>query len=65
MFNDLLDTLFTKFEVVKDCYQCKLIPDDREILEKYKAIVQNEFFPPSGFGKLRLSIAKKAISDGE
>jgi len=31
--------------------------------EHYKKIITNEFFPDRGFGKLRLSVAKKAISD--
>ena len=34
-----------------------------EVFEKYKKIVENEFFPTRGFGKVRLSTARKAISD--
>ena len=56
--------LFTKFEPVRDYYQTKLFPEDNaHVIEKYKAIIKNEFFPARGFGKARLSVAKKAISD--
>lgn len=34
-----------------------------EVLEKYKKIIKNEFFPARGFGKVRLSIARKAVND--
>ena len=33
------------------------------LLKHYKKIVSDEFFPDRGFGKLRLSKAKKALSD--
>ncbi|MBC2705126.1 DUF6155 family protein [Desulfobacula sp.] len=35
----------------------------RSILEKYKQQVKNEFYPQRGEPKLRLSIAKKAVSE--
>jgi hypothetical protein len=35
----------------------------RQMLEKYKEIIVNEFFPERGEEKLRYSVAKKAISD--
>lgn len=34
-----------------------------EILEKYKKIIVDEFFPERGYPTLRYSVAKKAISD--
>jgi hypothetical protein len=34
-----------------------------EVLAKYKKTIEDEFFPARGFGKAKLSIAKKAISD--
>jgi len=56
--------LFTKFDVVRDYYQSKLSPEgDTQVIEKYKAIIKNEFFPAHGFGEARLSIARKAVSD--
>ena len=55
--------LFTKFEYVKDYYQTKLGQNDAQVLQKYKDIIEDEFFPTRGFGKARLSVARKAISD--
>ncbi|HUU41746.1 MAG TPA: DUF6155 family protein [Desulfatiglandales bacterium] len=59
-----ISELFAKFENVKDYYSAKLSPGNRDqILQKYKAIIEREFFPARGFGKARLSTARKAISD--
>ena len=56
--------LFSKFDVVRDYYQTKLSPeDDTQVIEKYKAVIKNEFFPARGFGQARLSVARKAVSD--
>ena len=55
--------LFTRFEYVKDYYQAKLGQNDAQVLQKYKDIIKGEFFPTRGFGKARLSVARKAISD--
>jgi hypothetical protein len=61
--DDIAD-LFTKFEPVRDYYQTKLLPEDNtQVIEKYKAIIRNEFFPARGFGQARLSVARKAVSD--
>lgn len=63
LISDIVE-LYGKIDPVKDYYQTKLIPEGEEqVVEKYKTIVKNEFFPSRGFGKLRLSDAKKAISD--
>lgn len=52
------------FPNVKEYYAAKLVPDaEQEVLEKYKKIIKNEFFPDRGFGKLRYSVINKAISD--
>jgi Family of unknown function (DUF6155) len=59
-----ISELFTKFEVVRDYYQAKLFPErETGVIERYKAIITNEFFPPRGFGQARLSIARKAVAD--
>ena len=58
-----ISNLFTKFEYVKDYYQAKLGHSNNQVLQKYKDIIKDEFFPTRGFGKTRLSIARKAISD--
>jgi hypothetical protein len=56
--------LFKRFPSVKEYYQIKLHPQaEKEILAKYKRTIEDEFFPARGYGKARLSIAKKAISD--
>jgi hypothetical protein len=56
--------LYKKFPDVKDYYSSNLSTGGMlEVLEKYKKIVQNEFFPSRGFSKLRLSVAKKAVND--
>ncbi|MGZ8218903.1 DUF6155 family protein [Methylomagnum sp.] len=55
--------LFQKFPVVKDYYETKLGSDGPAVLEKYKAIVTNQFFPKRGFGKAKLSVARKAVND--
>jgi len=60
--DDILE-LFKKFPKVKEFYQSKLTGGDFELRDKYKKIIKNEFFPDRGFGKMRLSIARKAISD--
>jgi len=59
-----ISELFKRFDAVKDFYTLKLVPqDEAEVVAKYKGIIEGEFFPSRGFGRARLSIAKKAISD--
>ena len=57
-------TLYGRFAAVKEYYEVKITPEglDRSFT-KYKKIISNEFFPERGFGKARLSVAKKAITD--
>lgn len=56
--------LFMKFQHVKDYYTLSLDTVGEEfVVEKYKKIVTNQFFPEKGYGKLKLSVARKAISD--
>lgn len=60
---DIVD-LFSHFDVVKDYYETRLGPDDdATVRDRYKAIIKNEFFPARGFGRARLSIARKAVND--
>ncbi len=57
-------TLFKIFPDVKDYFTITL--DDKgaeSILNKYKEIITNEFFPKRGHGKAKLAVAKKAIRD--
>jgi len=63
LVDDIVD-LYKKFAAVKDYYQNRMAPAaGQHLLEKYKAIIQNEFFPTRGFGKLRLAAARKAITE--
>lgn len=56
--------LFKLFPGVKEYYKVKLDPaGEKDIVEKYKKIIKDEFFPDRGFGKLRYSIMKKALDD--
>jgi len=57
-------TLYGRFAAVKEYYEVKITPEglDRSVA-RYKEIISNEFFPERGFGKARLSVAKKAIAD--
>src|SRR3989337_1317567 len=59
-----ISTLYGRFAAVKEYYEVKLTPEGlQRSLAKCKEIISNEFFPRRGFGKARLSVAKKAITD--
>ncbi|APB35264.1 hypothetical protein GlitD10_2919 [Gloeomargarita lithophora Alchichica-D10] len=59
-----ISEFFQKFDMVKDYYQIKLYSEEiDQVREKYKKIIENEFFPGRGFGKARISVAKKAVND--
>jgi len=62
LIKDIVD-LFKKNTFVKDYYDSKYSTDNLSILNKYKDIIRNEFFPERGNGKARLSVAKKAITE--
>ncbi len=63
LIKDIVD-IYKKNNFVKDYYNSKYSKkDDISILNKHKDIIENEFFPIIGFGKARLSVAKKAISE--
>lgn len=44
-------------------YTALLAESDSAVLEKYKEIVENEFFPAQGLGDCRIEVVKKAIAD--
>jgi hypothetical protein len=59
-----ISELFKRFNSVKDYYQIKLSPQEKiQVGAKYKKIIEDEFFPTRGFGKAKLSVAKKAITE--
>lgn len=63
LISDILE-LMKRFPQVKDYYQLKLNPQDEiQVSAKYKKMIEDEFFPARGYGKARLSVAKKAISE--
>ena len=56
--------LFKKNSFVKDYYVLKYnIENKSSILDKYKDIIENEFFPKRGYGRARLSVARKSITE--
>ncbi|MDR1603143.1 MAG: DUF6155 family protein [Tannerella sp.] len=57
--------LYDTFKPVKEYYEHYLNPQgEKELMEKYKAIIVKEFFPKSNrIGQTRFSVAKKAIAD--
>ncbi|HEY9663841.1 MAG TPA: DUF6155 family protein [Allocoleopsis sp.] len=61
---DDIAELFKRFPAVKDYYQLKLSPgDDSQVLDKYKKVIEKEFFPARGIGKASLSTARKAVTE--
>jgi len=61
---DEISTLYQKFPQVKEYYQAQR-SDPKEILNKYKTIIEKEFIEgkTKSLPKARLSVGKKAISD--
>jgi len=62
---DDIATLFKSFDVVNEYYQVQLFCNDESVLQKYKAIIEYEFFPISERKDppARLAVAKKAITE--
>ncbi len=62
---DDIAKLFKLFDVVKEYYQVQLFGNDERVLQKYKVIIEHEFFPISERKDppARLSVAKKAITE--
>jgi len=52
-----------KYKPVQEYYQLFLTNDIDSVIRKYKQIIENEFFPQRGEPKMRLSIARNAISE--
>jgi hypothetical protein len=57
--------LYKKFDTVKEYYRSSFFNDDKAVLQKYKDVITEEFFPKSlhADSKARLSIARKAVRD--
>jgi hypothetical protein len=64
----MIETILELYEIikpVKEYFEFFLNPNEQEMLEKYKAIIVNEFYPKGKYAqpKMRFSVAKKAIAD--
>ncbi len=56
--------LIKRFPEVKKYYKsCFNQNQEQKVLEEYKKRVRHEFFPTRGFGKCRLLIARKTVSE--
>ena len=59
--------LYDSYSDVKENLEARFAQDKEEsnsqLLEKYKKIIQDEYFPSKGVEKCRVSVCKKAISD--
>ncbi|MCE1248822.1 MAG: DUF6155 family protein [Firmicutes bacterium] len=63
LINEIAE-LVKLFPEVKSYYSTKLSPEDAiTVMEKYRKIITDQFFPDRGHGKLRLSISTKALND--
>ncbi len=63
LVNDIA-TLFTRFDAVKEYYTMHLGgTHSPHLLDQYKSVIRQEFFPARGYGDARLSVARKAVND--
>jgi hypothetical protein len=63
LVEQILD-LYDKNKSVKEFYDFYLNPaKEKDLFEKYKQLIYNEFYPKCGNPKTRFSVCKKAISD--
>ena len=62
---DEITNLYKRYDIVKEHYTLIIDKNDDSVLDKYKAIVKQEFLPSGEIGvpTLRLSVARKAITD--
>ena len=54
-----------KYKSVQEYHDVFVNNDIDGILEKYKKQIENEFYPVRGLPKMRLSVARKAITEGK
>lgn len=62
---EVIMELYKANKPVQDYFTIKILGETavQELFEKAQLEIKNEFFPAKGHGKMRLSVAKKAISD--
>ena len=57
-------TLYKYIPAVKEYYIAKFYPEEESaLLDKYKKIINDEYFPKRGMGKFRAAVVRKAIND--
>ncbi len=54
-----------KFKPVQEYYQLYVNNDVSGITDKFKKIIETEFFPLRGLPKMRLSVARKAVAEAQ
>lgn len=64
LINHIVD-LDKKYKPVQEYHQVYLASDLTGFIEKQKQIIEKEFYPTRGLPKMRLSVARKAISDAK
>ena len=67
---ELIDIIVDLYKIDKNAQEflnVKFLGADavKELFEKAKKEIENEFFPDKGMGKIRLAVAKRAISEFE
>jgi hypothetical protein len=63
LVNQVVD-LWATLPQVKDYYEAKVRPENEEnVRQKYRAIVEREFYPARGYGGAKLAVARKAVMD--
>ena len=63
-FVEEVGELYKKFPDVQDYYKNDLTKSGKtEVVRKYNKIIENEFFPARGMGRLNLAVARKAVND--
>lgn len=55
--------LYSAQKSVKEYIDYTANPNDKELFEKYKAIIYKEFYPKRGYGKMRFSVCRKAVAE--
>lgn len=57
--------MYDNMKPVKEYFEFFLNPNEKEMFEKYKTVIVNEFYPKGKYTepKTRFSVAKKAIAD--
>lgn len=58
-----IQELDKKYPSVQEYHQLYLSNDVEAVIKKYKQQIENEFYPVRGLPKMRLSVARKAVTE--